>query len=234
MAFHHSPRIITDGLVLSLDAADKNSYIGSGTAWTDLSGNGNNGTLTNGPTFDSGHGGSIVFAGDNDVVNFGVASNLFDLDMSEFSIELWFRGNGTTPTTGTSPRHLGFTYGIRLIPTTTGYSFGVDDTGASTINYISYSDGPNLRDDNSWHQIVCSNNGTTSYIYQDGVLRASGVAAWTGETRWPTNPIYLGRDNNNNNYFFTGKIAIFKVYTKTLSSAEISQNFNAQRSRFGV
>ena len=60
MATNYSPKIITDGLVLCLDVADKNSYPGSGTTWTDLSPEGNNGTLNNGPTFDSGVGGSIV------------------------------------------------------------------------------------------------------------------------------------------------------------------------------
>ena len=54
MAFRYSPKIVTDGLVLSVDAANKKSYPGSGTTWYDLSGNAINGTLTNGPTFDIG------------------------------------------------------------------------------------------------------------------------------------------------------------------------------------
>ena len=63
MAFNYSPKIVTDGLVLCLDAGNPNSYPGSGNTWTDLSRGRNNGTLTNGPTFDSGNGGSIVFDG---------------------------------------------------------------------------------------------------------------------------------------------------------------------------
>jgi hypothetical protein len=51
MSLIHSPRIVTDGLVLCLDAGNPKSYTGSGTTWTDLSGNGNNGTLTNSPTY---------------------------------------------------------------------------------------------------------------------------------------------------------------------------------------
>ena len=66
MALSHSPKIVTDGLVLCLDAGDRKSYSGSGTTWTDRSGEGNNGTLVNGPTFDSGNGGSIYFDGGND------------------------------------------------------------------------------------------------------------------------------------------------------------------------
>jgi len=61
MAFANGSRIVTDGLVLALDASDRNSFVSGSTIWNDLSGNGNNGTLVNGPTFDSGSGGSIVF-----------------------------------------------------------------------------------------------------------------------------------------------------------------------------
>ena len=74
MAFNYSPKISTDGLVLCLDAANTKSYPGSGTVWSDLSRGGNNGTLTNGPTFNSGNGGSIVFDGVNDYVDCGVSN----------------------------------------------------------------------------------------------------------------------------------------------------------------
>jgi hypothetical protein len=63
MAIFNNPRIITDGLVLALDAGNPKSYPGSGTAWTDLSGNGNTGTLVNGTGYNSGNGGSLVFDG---------------------------------------------------------------------------------------------------------------------------------------------------------------------------
>ena len=65
MSFHHSPRIVTDGLVLCLDAANRKSYSGSGDTWRDLSGSGNDGTLIDGPSFDAANGGSIVFNGGN-------------------------------------------------------------------------------------------------------------------------------------------------------------------------
>ncbi len=67
MAFFYSPNVVTDGLVFAVDAANKKSYPGSGTTWTDLAGS-NNGALTNGPTFDSGNNGNIVFDGSNDYV----------------------------------------------------------------------------------------------------------------------------------------------------------------------
>jgi hypothetical protein len=82
------PNIITDGLVLALDAGSKKSYSGSGTTWKDLSGNGNNGTLVNGPTFDSGNGGSIVFDGFNDLTTV-VGAGKTNYSQS-FSMGTWF------------------------------------------------------------------------------------------------------------------------------------------------
>jgi hypothetical protein len=73
---NYGPKTVTNGLVLCLDAADKNSYSGTGTTWTDLTGNGNNGTLTNGPTFNSANGGSISFDGTNDYIDCGSNSIL--------------------------------------------------------------------------------------------------------------------------------------------------------------
>ena len=69
MSNNYGPKIVTDGLVLCLDAADQNSYPGSGNTWYDLSGNGNNGTLVNGVGYNSGNLGSLVFGGVDDYVN---------------------------------------------------------------------------------------------------------------------------------------------------------------------
>jgi hypothetical protein len=85
--FHYSPKIVTDGLVLYLDAANTRSYPGTGTTWSDLSRGGNNGSLINGPTFNSANGGSIVFDGSNDYVDCG---NIDDIkNASQVSISIW-------------------------------------------------------------------------------------------------------------------------------------------------
>jgi hypothetical protein len=83
------PKIITSGCVLSLDAADKLSYKGSGTTWKDLSGNNNTGTLTNGPTFNAGNMGSIVFDGTNDYVGF-TYNSIFNPSTS-VTLSIWLR-----------------------------------------------------------------------------------------------------------------------------------------------
>ncbi len=84
------PKIVDEGLVLCLDAANKLSYPGTGTTWTDLAGS-NNGTLTNGPTFDDEKGGSIVFDGSNDYANLGNASSLFPGPNITASLFCWIK-----------------------------------------------------------------------------------------------------------------------------------------------
>jgi hypothetical protein len=82
--------IITSGLVLNLDAGNTASYPGSGTVWTDLSGNGYNGTLTNGPIYSSSNGGTIVFDGTNDVASFG---NILNIGLSSWTMSCWVKFN---------------------------------------------------------------------------------------------------------------------------------------------
>ena len=91
MATKYSPKTVTNGLVLSLDAANTKSYPKSGTTWTDLSGNSNNGTLTNGPTFSAVNGGCIVFDGVDDYVDVSDASTL---NSNTQTINIWY--NATT------------------------------------------------------------------------------------------------------------------------------------------
>ena len=79
--------IITRGLILHLDASAPSSYPGSGTTWSDISGNNHVGTLTNGPTFSTDGGGSIVFDGTNDYVTIPDSPN-WDFGTGEFSIEM--------------------------------------------------------------------------------------------------------------------------------------------------
>ena len=86
MALVHSPKIVTDDLVLYYDAANTKSYPGTGTTWTDLSGNGVTGTLVNGATFNSGNGGYIVFDGANDYVS---TINDIVLEEEDFTMGFW-------------------------------------------------------------------------------------------------------------------------------------------------
>ena len=88
---NYGPRIVRNGLIMALDAADKNSYIGSGTVWNDVSGNGNNGTLTNGPTFSNANGGCIVFDGVDDYVNVPYNASKISFPSNNATICVWYR-----------------------------------------------------------------------------------------------------------------------------------------------
>ena len=88
MAVGYNPKIVTDNLILALDAANIKSYPGSGTTWTDLSGKGNNGTLVNGPTFNSGNSGSIEFDGTNDSISLGPQINS-DITETDITVSFW-------------------------------------------------------------------------------------------------------------------------------------------------
>jgi hypothetical protein len=229
MATLYSPKIVTDGLVLALDAANGESYPGSGTAWADLSGNGNNGTLTNGPTFNSGNLGSIGFDGVNDTVNMGIGNTFFPLP--QFTINVWFRSFGTVDTTGTTPSLYGFTYGIRCGVGSSGLSFSVDNgsnlSTTSTTGNIPFRNG-------DWYNCTMTHTGTVNSMYINGQFNVSVNRTWSGTSRWPTNGWNLGRDNNDNFYFFFGQISHCQIYNRALSAAEILQNYNATKGRFGL
>ena len=229
--FKNTPPIVTSGLVLSLDAANSKSYVSGSTVWRDMSGNGKNGTLTNGPTFSSTNGGSVVFDGVNDTINFGTGNTFFPL--TSFTIDLWTQSKGTVPTTGTTPGLFGFTYGIRAYFDLTNRVVLSISSGSSLQN-LTYTHTTNIRDDGSWNNIVFQATPTNSYIYLNGELKASQSLTWLGDTIWPTNTWNLGRDNNNSNQFFTGSIASYKMYNTALTLPQIQQNYNAMRGRFGI
>lgn len=94
MATFGGSNIVKNGLVLHLDAANQKSYRSGGTTWFDLSGQNNHGTLTNGPTFNSSNGGSIVFDGTNDHVNMGdILNSVFSGTNLKYSFNVWIRFN---------------------------------------------------------------------------------------------------------------------------------------------
>jgi hypothetical protein len=229
MAIRGGPKIVDDGLVLALDAANKKSYPGSGTTWNDLSGNAKNGTLQNGVGYSTIGGGTLTFDGVNDIVNFGIGNTFFPIP--QFTIDIWFRSLGTVPTTGTSPSLYGFTYGIRCFVGTSSLSFSVDNgsdvSATSTLGSIPFRNG-------SWYNSTMTHTGSINSMYINGAFNVSVNRSWSGTSRWPTNAWNLGRDNNNSFQFFFGNIGQCKIYNRAITPDEIQQNFNATRSRFNI
>ena len=224
--YYGTPPIVTNGLVLNLDAANTKSYVSGSTTWRDLSGNGKNGTLTNGSTFSSTNGGSVVFDGVNDIINFGTGNTF--LPLPQFTIDIWFKSLGTVPTTGTQPGLFGFTYGILANLTPSGLYFAVDngtDIGGVSVTGTFISD-------NKWYNATFYHTGTNMGIYINGVFGNSTNRTWDGTGRYPTNGWNLGRDNNNSNLFYPGHIASCRIYNRALTQQEVTQNYNALKSRF--
>ena len=223
MAISRGPKIVTNGLVLALDAADKNSYRGSGTTWTDVSGNNNTGTLTNGPTFNGGNGGSIVFDGVDDYVNVANASSL---NASAQTISVW--------------------YNATVVPGRPAVLVGKHDTAGSnngynlwTSNYaqikvanVGYDSGLGTGVTNVWYHLTLAYTSNVSLTgYLNGVsIGTSGLANFSISSQ----PLRIGRSVDSFWSLFTGKIPVVTVHNRQLTDAEVLQNFQATRTRFGV
>ncbi|MDB4277044.1 LamG domain-containing protein [bacterium] len=233
------PNIITDGLVLALDAANPKSYPGTGTTWKDLSGDGNNGTLTNGPTFDSANKGSIVFDSVNDYTSIPHNSNL-NPETGDFTFSAWVKYNGAALTT-TSVIETLISKGIYNVSggewevifrggSINGFYFRVrTSTGFDDINLS--SDQRSIIEDGNFHMITISiEKGAASEgkAYLDGNLVGTKSTVTTNINN--TAPLYIAKYSTIYGAIKVGSVFIYK--NKALSEDEILQNYNALKSRF--
>jgi hypothetical protein len=215
-----SSGIVTSGLVIHLDAGDAASYPGSGTAWTDLSGNGNNGTLTNGPTYSAADGGQIVFDGVNDEVIISGSRTV-----TEATFEIWLKRTGTVNSAGFFYNRDGSnTAGIAAYSngTSLGYNWA-DDAGA-----WGWNSGLTVPL-NGWAQCVASISGSSATLY---VNQSSATNTLTHGSQ-TLSQFRLARDTIAPR-FLVGSIAIARFYNRALSVSEVTQNFNANRGRYGL
>ncbi len=211
------PNIVTDGLVLAIDADSERSYTGSGTSWVDLSGNDNNVTLTNGPVFNT--NGYFEFDGINDYGYNGSTS----LEITNnVTINAWIRHDGSGDNNGNymaQSRNQG--YRMRR----QGSSFWIYASG----NSVTSPTGAIY--DNIWYMVtgVFSSAGLRAYI--NSKLVASNTTPYASTVFG--DGLYIGA------YYtglekFGGDISSCKVYDLALTAAQVAQNFNAQKSRYGL
>ena len=215
MAFNYSPKIVTNGLVLCLDAGNVKSYVSGSTSWNDLTSNQNVGTLTNGPTFNTGSGGSIVFDGSNDYINLGNPSTL---NILNFTVCAWAKSS-----TFTNYQNIIFK------GTSTGqYGIALNSSGDWTIQPNTGFTG-DILSLNTWNFFVGTYNGTQITAYRNGVQKQqySIAQSYFGSI------ITVGTDTVNSRYF-NGNIAQVSIYNRALSATEILQNYNATKTRFGL
>jgi hypothetical protein len=238
MAFNYSPKIVTDGLVLALDAANPKSYVSGSTTWGDLSRGGNNGTLVNGPTFDSGNGGSIVFDGVNDYVD--VADTPFRFS-NTFSISFWFYWNGVNQFANilgkrneVSPFNQ-YVFSFNESPYTGGSSnkltfFARRDGGAVGTDILLQYPLPS----SGFYNATVIMSPSNQSLYVNNILRSSSSTDISTFTYNIINKnLWIGSSFGSNIYF-TGNIPQVSIYNRALSAQEILQNYNATKTRFGL
>jgi len=222
MGLFHSPSIITDGLVLAVDAANTKSYPGSGSTWFDISGNGNNMSLT-GPTYNS--DGYFDFDGSNDyatATNNGLGTGA-DIP---FTIEMWINFDTMGSTRwwlavigqyGAGSHHV---IGREVSANTQFGIWGGTQNGFS-LGTIGIG---------NWKHLVSTSTGSVLKTYVDGIERDSDSAT---DYNFTNAQFTIGLRHSTEAYY-DGKCAVAKLYNRALSASEVAQNFEALRGRFGV
>jgi len=241
MSFDNGPRIVTNGLVLSLDAADQNSYTSGSATWKDLSGNGSDYSLINTPSFLNN---GIVFDGVSQYAS--GPSFYFDANTS-FTMEVFYSKLGqvgdrksiagqTQQISGSVDSNARIIFG--LFDPTYGVRNNIYDYTAQVGNFIDNVAPNNL----SNHQLVMVVDKTNKFhrSYSDG----GSIIVQVGPNNpgiYPTgsiingpNPIYLGCRAPGGISYCNVIIYSVKIYNRALSQAEVQQNYNAIKTRFGL
>ena len=224
--------IITDNLVFHLDAGNTSSYSGSGTTWNDLSngmsGTPNNATLTNGPTFDSGNGGSIVLDGNDDRVDAGSFFNSND----NFTFSIWLNSDTFSGTnkytiisshTHSAAFKLHYKNGTGLMINKSWVGPNVGIFSSSTLST------------GTWYNLTITRQ-MTSYPTKTYSLYINGsfTSSFTSSVTYDRYPRCIGKSFLETDSLWDGKIAKVFAYSTNLTASEVLQNYNATKSRFGL
>ena len=217
------PRSTTDSLKLNLDAGDTTSYSRTGTTWYDRSGNGNNATLYNSPTYTIAEGGVFDLDGTDDYfISPASAAGMYNFG-TDGTLEMWFRPDAS------------FTTNHRLLCVT---------NNASAIDvYINPSGQLRLHGGqayatqtvpiNEWTHLMVTYVGGVVQIYFNGEAQTMAGTKLTGYNITNNNDLWIGQFSGGGSYYFNGKIANAKIYHRGLTPSEVLENYKSTRSRFG-
>jgi hypothetical protein len=228
MSGKSGPDIVENGLVLCLDAANKFSYPGTGTTWTDLSGNSNNFSLINGPTFSNTNLGNIVFDGTDDYLL--ISSLVWDYNVN-FTIQFWFNTNSLGGANG---------YGLFFNGSTGANTNRVQIAGDSNGSIYLNTVGSSVGDDfvsaaglvtvGKWFNFAAVRNSGVITTYLNGTSVASGNVNYSVSQQ---SNLYVGFVRSSGAlWYLNGRMSSILINNRVLTASEILQNYNATKSRF--
>ena len=229
MTVNYNPKIVTDSLVLCLDAANTKSYPGSGTTWTDITGKGHNGTI-DGATFSSDNNGIFDFDGSNDDITFSNSSSLQPSNV-DWTFEGWVNIDS-------SASNYNFLYANDAscqdswFSTTNEIQCWFNDVNSTSSHNVTLYSGSDTAPKGQWHHVIVSRISNVWKLYLNGTEKASVTDTFTVATPSlvPTVGAY-----SSGIYRLDGKMSQVRIYkAKGLTAAEVRQNFNATRTRFGI
>ena len=229
MGTGYNPRIVTDGLVLCLDAANKRSYPGTGTTWTDLKGS-NNGTFNNmdASNFSDENGGVLNFDGTDDYVE--TASNVNITGSSDRSLCVWFYHNSTADAINITG------YGVNgqkaifdiIARYTDGYHTVIGHFYGGDSNTISTLPSRNTLNYLGWNYVCLTYSYNNASVYTNGEFSNSkGIILNTADST-----LKIGKATYSQVDGYSGKIAGVQLYNKTLTADEVRQNYEATVGRY--
>ena len=204
-------------------SANKSQFLDN-TVWNDLTGRGNNGTLTNGPTFSGANGGSLIFDGTNDYIQSGSFSNLLTADIT---VETWIYLTAASSDW------------VRIIGTGGNggnRTFGLWYSSSSTLLWQRYGatdpsiQPPNVLATGTWHHVAATTSGSSHTVY----LNASSVGTATAAGPWTASGENITIGFAGIHTYHNGRISNAKIYNRALTATEIQQNFTALRGRYGI
>lgn len=234
--YKNTSPIVTNGLVLALDAANPKSYTSGSVIWRNLTNSLISGSLVNGPAFNNANGGSIVFDGVND---YGIVNSVDLSNTDKITIDVWIKF--TTTSTSLICEHSTNFNGANA------FLIDVNELGgAGSFQVSQYNAGYNIAytsagfNDGKWHNFIAVLNRSLAatqeiQIYADTILNTTYSAAYQTNTsgNFSIFDLYLA-SRAGSAYYYNGNIASFKIYNRALTQQEISQNYNATKGRFGL
>jgi len=227
MAFNYSPKIVTSGLALYLDAANIKSYVSGSTRWNDLSGNNNHATLINGPTYSSGNAGSILFDGVDDYATI-LNSPSLNMNANNITVMSIFNYN-------TNP-------GYRPLAAKMRSDYGAGWELANSNGTLRATFNPSVSNNNnvfggtivtgSWNLGTVTCDNTTMRLYLNTTETSTSPLTLSPNINSSEN-LLIGIRSPGSQYL-SGNMSALLVYNRALSAIEIRQNWNTLKSRFGL